>query len=366
MTIERDQDTLVIRRGGVDLYGWTGVEVTTAIDEAVSSFSVTVSGVYANEASADLRDDDEVEVWIGDDRVITGVVDEVDLGGDGASLTASVTGRSKAREAVDCSAPAGVWSGLRLDALARKLLAPYRLDLVDEAVVGAEIVRSHRTADGETVFDALDRLSRDLSFLVTDDAAGRVVLTRGGKGGRVFHPVRRGNEDVLSGSVRRSCAERFSDYLVAGQSFSDLDVNANVQGGARDVGVSRYRQLTIKPERGLSPKGAAARARWEASTRAAKVLSAEYTLRGWRPYDGALWRKNTLVRVWDTHGRLDGVELLVVGVTFRDSAQEGKTTSLRLAPLAAFEPPPKADVTITTGDYDAPPSTDPFDDERDE
>lgn len=349
---EPDADRVTVVRGGLAFPWWTTVTIVESLDNAVSSFELELPGAFAAAAPGSLEPDDDVKIYVGDDLVITGVIDEVAIGGDATGTTVKVSGRSRTREIVDCSAPLGSWSGLTLLALARKLVAEYGLEVVDEAGVGSRVIRQHRTEEGETIFDALDRLGRDHAFLVTDDARGRVVLTTAGAAGAAGDKIVRGTAGFLSGDVSRSCAGRYSHIEVRGQSVSDLDVDVDVMGGAEDVGVGRYRRLIVRPERGMTRADAALRARWEATTRAAKALEASYELRGWRRADGALWRRNEVVEVLDGLGGLVGVELLAVEVRRTLTPEAGRMTSVALKPPKAYQPQP-AKVAVGAYAYEA-------------
>lgn len=358
-----DADKVRLRVNGRDFSGWTSVKIDMSLEDAVSSFAVVVSGVYATSAGF-IREDDDLEVWVGDDLLITGVVDDLELGGDADTASVSITGRSRLRDLVDCSAPLGAWRGMKLLALIKTLVAAYGIDVVDECGVGDTVIRSHRTEEGEALFDALDRLSRDHAFIVTDDSSGRIVLTQAGKGGLVVgDKVVRGTPGYLSGNAKRSCGERFSAIVCKGQSIGDADVEVNAQGAAEDVGVRRFRQLIVRPERGVSSKSAAKRARWEVATRAAKALEYTCSLRGWRDAQGRLWRKNTLVEVLDGFARIYGAALLVVSVSLSLDTEGGRVTALRLVPPEAFTPLPIAKPSVSVGAYayEQPPSTAPDD-----
>ena len=351
-----DTDRVVVVRDGVAFRGWTSFSTTESIENCVSTFELEITGVYVAAATA-LREDQDVQIRLGDDVLIAGVIDEVAIGGDADGLTVKVTGRSNTRDVVDCSSPLGNKSGLTLLGLVRWLVADYPIEVVDEAGVGGKIIRSWCAEEGESIFDAIDRLGRDHAFMVTDDPQGRLVLTRAGAGGTASWGIARG-EGFLSGDVTRSCADRFSVYEIRGQEVSDLDVSVDVLGGAEDVAMRRFRKLIVRPERGLSGGDAALRARWEATTRAAKALEATYKLRGFRQRDGSLWRKNQTVQVVDPLCGIAGAELLVVEVTRSLSAEDGRVTVLKLAPPEAYTPQP-AKVDVKGYAYEEPELTDP-------
>ncbi len=355
---ERDEDRVVIRSSGRDFFGWTSVQVDMGIEMAARTFAVAVAGVYATEAGF-LVEGDEAIISVGEDRVVTGWIEHVEHAGDAQGASVNLAGRSKTCDIVDCSAPLGSWRNQKLSKLVAIFLDPYQLEWVDEAGVGDDLVRAHRTEEGESIHDAFDRLSRDIGFLVTDDVYGRVVFTRAGAGGSASDKIIRGTAGFLSGNVSRSMAERYSSYLVKGQSFTDLEVDVNAQGGAEDTGVTRFRQLIVKPERGVSKAAALKRAKWEATTRAAKALEASYTQEGWRQADGAIWLPNQTIEVVDGFARLFGVDLLAVSLGFSLDNEQGRVTSFNLAPSEGFTPAPGRGVDVSAYAYEEAPTTAP-------
>lgn len=359
---ELDEDLVTLRVRGLEFAGvggkrWGAVTITTSLVDLASSFSLKALGVFATEEDF-IREGDEVEVFVGPDLLITGYVDDVEHDGDAENASVEVSGRSRTCDLFDCSAPLGTWSGLTLLKLLQTLIASYRIDIVDEAGVGGVIVRSHRTEEGEFLFDAIDRLGRDHSFLATDDGAGRLVLTRAGAAGRATDKIMRGVPGFISGGPKRSMAERYSHIVCMGQSASDLEVDTDAQGGAEDVGVTRFRELIIKPERGVSKADAAARAAWEATTRAAKALEGNYVQRGWRQAGGAVWKKNQIAEVFDGFGRLFA-DLLIVGLTFTIDPEAGRLAAFRVGPPEGFKPQPVRTRAVDVTQYEQAESTAP-------
>jgi prophage tail gpP-like protein len=139
--------------------------------------------------------------------------------------------------------------------------------------------------------------------------------------------------------------ERFSDYIVKGQrAGTDNDYGescAAVRGEARDIGVARYRPFMVRAEGQVTDGDAIRRARWEASTRAARSVTVAVTVAGWRQDDGSLWRINTLVPCRLPYLRIEQ-DLLISRLTFSLTLDGGTTSRLELKDPKAFEPePPK-------------------------
>jgi len=356
-----DDDRLELRIGGSAYWGWTAGWIEGGIEDQARSFQVTLVGPFQADEGVLVADDD-VEIWAGSDRLMTGVIDDVDVHGDATSTRVEITGRSRTRELIDCSAEPLPIYGRKLGDVIERQLRPYKLELIDQAGVAGDVVRVQRIKPGEKIFDVLDALGREHAVLMTDDAQGRLVMTRAGA--RTAHdPIVRGRSPFLEGGVRWSVEERYSQVECRGQIATDDEVLADVSARVTDVGIGRFRRLIVLPEKGLDTAGARKRAAWEATTRAAKAMSATYTLRGWRQSNGALWEENTRVRVTDPRARLFDVELLIVHVR-REFGPEGRKTTLTLGPEAGYTPEPSGRIQVDVGGLGAElelESTDPDD-----
>lgn len=209
------------------------------------------------------------------------------------------------------------------------------------AIVTGPAVPGHTVEKGETVFESVSRLAEKRGLLVTDDALGRLVLTRAGTGKATTAIVRGGN--VISGEAKFDASHVFSEYVVRGQRIgTDTDFGegvVNPLGTANDPACVRFRRLALSSQSRSTSADCVKEARWEAAARLGKSCTAEYTVRGWRQDDGTLWRSNLLVQVRDPFCALDG-EMLITGCTYSLTEDGGTVTTLSLALAAAYAPKP--------------------------
>lgn len=356
--------------------GWTSVKFSASIEQAARTLAVTLVGVYQDDTDEQVTAGDLVSAWVGTDQLFAGYAEEFSDASGPDSESLAIACRSKTCDLVDSSAPVKSWSNIRLDKLVAALCDGFPVLVVFDAPdAAAKLVRRFRTEPGDTVFEAIDKLAREHGLLVTDDEAGRLIITRAALGGSTagssstssvvipFTGPGKGTEtvvtstttsagsrtaaavsttrlvrgrNILASSGSWNLANRFSNYEVKGQTVTDLDVDPDAVGNADDPGVSRFRRLVIVPQKGVDRAGALALARWEAVTRAGKSLQVSVTVAGWRQDDGSLWRPNQLVRVTDRRKRLLDATLLIVGVDMSLDAA-GRKTTLTLAPPAGFE-----------------------------
>ncbi len=328
--------------------GWTSATVTRDIEQLAATWSVSLASTYPDQVGlTSLRADDLVDIYIGDDLVITGFVDQAGVEEDAKSSSGVASGRSRTGELADCSPdPDGpvTFRNQKLEVIAEQLADYYDVEVVCDVDTGPRLGRL-RIQTEESVFDSIERASRDRGLLLTDDAWGRLVMTRAGTG-RADDPLVRGPRgNILQGGARAVSSGRFSEYRVKGQraAGSDWDSGADVTaavGGARDVDLQRRRVKVIKPSGAADAARCRELAEWEATTRAGKGLTAAYIVQGWRQSTGRLWATNERVLVTDPRVGFAATELLITAVTFSLDARAGSLTALQLAPVQGFAPPP--------------------------
>ena len=333
---------LTLNVNGQAFAGWTEVNVTCGVDQAVSSFDITLTELWADRDEPwVITPGSECTVYLDGDLVITGYVDTYAPFYDPRGHAARVVGRSKTCDVADCSAdvPSGQFSGYTLASIAKALCATVGVGVSVQADAGPAFP-DVQVQQGEKIFELIERLSRLRALLVCDDARGNLVLTRVGAGRAAGALVQ--GQNILAAGASLGIADRYSDYIVKAQQTPTDDIPGisatEVIGEAHDGGVPRHRPKIIVCEGQADTATAIARARWEAATRAARGVDISIRVQGWRQSNGDLWRPNRLVRVRSPWLGVDQ-DLLIAGVNYR-LGNDGTICELRLAPPAAFTPEP--------------------------
>ncbi len=321
--------------------GWTSATVTRAIENVAGTFQCTLSERSPGEdAPRSVRPGDACEVLLEGERQLRGYVDTVRVSYDARSHTIDIGGRDATGDLVDCSAASqpGEWSDALPLAIAQAIAEPFGVEVSEQSP--GEAFRKFRIQEGETAFEAIERLSRMRGVLPLADGNGGIELgrpTRGRAAASLVHGV-----NILSATGEQSWVDRHSEYTVKGQqrgsNYFGPEVAAHVKATALDPGVTRYRPLTVIAEQGLNEAEAEDRVRFEASVRAARSRQVTVTVQGWRQGagDGApLWAPGLLVPVRDGWLGL-ARDLLIAAVEF-SVGDGGTTTRLTLMPQDAFQ-----------------------------
>jgi prophage tail gpP-like protein len=369
---------------GKEFSGWKEIRVTRGMERAASDFDLGVSERWPISQPAPepwrIRPGAACVLKVNGDTVLTGWVDSYRPKFTATSHDVRVTGRSKTGDFVDSSVvdPAAQFKGMTLEALARKLAEPFKIEVV--AKVTGEPIPEVQLQQGETCFGLIERLSRLQEYLITDDPDGRLILTRAGND-RCSSTLKQGVNVAVAEAVYDD-AHRFSDYMVKaqkpGDKTSDLNpgeggeepravpfipgesavllewrarraaapraggggkgakVLTQITGTVKDPGIHRYRPKVIVAETQASPADAAKRADWEMRRRVAKAHKATVTVVGWRQADRRLWTVNEMVPCevdWLSLER----DMLISEVTYT-MGPEGQNTRMELTLPDAFLP----------------------------
>jgi prophage tail gpP-like protein len=350
--------TLSLVIAGKRFGGWTDVRVSRGIERACGDFDISCTQRWpGSDARFEIEEGSKFELYIGDDKIITGYIDAIGVDRDADAAGCKITGRSKTSDLVDCSPnykTGAEQAGLNLLAIAQNMAKPFDVDVVATSATGGlkalPVAAKHH---GETVWKTIERMARQQKMMVMDDEQGRLVLTRLASmksDDSLIYP----SDGLKKISTKRDSAGRFSEYNVKAQagvkwlgSFGTADGSdpaipsalAHVEGVFYDKGVKRYRPKTITNEGAAKKEGALARAEWECRRNIGKALRISVTKVKWRQSTGALWKPNLLVPVKVPAANIDQ-ELAIAEVHYIKNDSSGEICELELAPPDAFTPEP--------------------------
>ncbi len=326
-----------LKVNGMIYGGWTSMRLERGMEQCSGMFDLAVTELWPEQHSArEISPGDESTVLLAGELVATGYVDEMSISYSGQRHDVAVRGRDKTADLVDCSAlkPAGQWSGRKLEQIAADLCQPFGIRVIAQVDTG-KAFPNFALQQGETVFEAVERMARIRALLVTSDSAGNLVITRASTD-RISTGLVRG-QNILEGSGTLSFRDRFSTYIMKGQSaggdFFSGKAASQVKATASDPTVKRYRPLIVVSESQDVAGSLKDRVQWEATVRAARSNDITYTVQGWTHAQG-LWAPNKLVPVSDPWLRLEA-DLLIKKVTYSLDAS-GTLTELQLTRPDAY------------------------------
>lgn len=333
----------IVRLGvdGVEYGGWKDVAITRSIETLANSFDLRLSEKWFDPAQVrPIAAGDACTVSISGETVISGWLDDDNPELDDGLHEVRAAGRDTTGDLVDCSAVhrPGEWRGRTALQLVSALCAPFGIPVSASVDVG-KTFSVFKLNEGESVFEAIERICNARALLAVADGKGGLLLMRSGANARrIEAPLVEGvNIKRIAGI--NSMVERYSEITVKGQQ-TQLDGMTPEQAAgpsavARDPFVKRYRPLLIVADEESDGLTAAQRARWEASIRAGRARKAEITVRGWRNETGELWVPNTIIPVRAPTVRVD-TEMLIVTVRL-EHGEYGELATLGVCRPEAYD-----------------------------
>lgn len=364
---------ITLRVGDASFERWTRMELMRSLEEISGSFeleyhdSERTRRALPNPANPQpdfqaLKPGLACTVQIDSDTVLVGWIDEVKLTWQGGELGATVTGRDKTCDLVDCAAaPNGPaeYRNLTLTEIARRICQPFGITVRADTDVGARLpVFSIDPA--ETALSALEKAARQRAVLLVSDGVGGLLLTRAGAS-RAPAPLRvPGN--VAEAEATYSWKERFSEYIVKGQSrraggdgsaprltaasppaapaarpaARSERRGAIITGRARDTDVTRYRPTVHLAKTQSGGATAQQQADWMRRVARGKSEALTYKVLDWRAgSEKKLWRLNELAAVDDPYAMIAG-DMLIASITYGYDEQ-GSITAMKLVGPEAYD-----------------------------
>lgn len=308
---------------GVAYTSWKSVSVRGAVKEAARSFSLTVAAEGGAAATAwKFKAGTKLAIYANGDLLLKGYVDRFQPKLSPTSAEITISGRSKAGDAVDSSAlhKTGRFEKKTLLDIAKE---------IDKQGVGftsteaLDKIPSFQLNQGETVFRAIERLARSQGLSLMGKPDGGIEITKAGKerhSGGLFEGV-----NILDGEADHNWSNRHSKYVVRGQRPTGTGAdNLEIEATIKDAGVDRNRPVVIIQEDDTDKDRAKKHAKNRRDRAAGNGLKAGVTVQGFRDEGGTIWTPNRLVWVQSPFLNVEQ-DMLVEGVTYSQDSSGSKT-----------------------------------------
>ena len=332
-----DQNRVTLVCNGLEFSGWLSVRIESSLQSLCRAAQVSATRQAGeNDLTASINVGDAATVRIGDDVVITGWITSKNTEYSATSVNVSVTIKSKTIDLEECSIPVDKphqWgTAVKLNQLVQQLAGLYGVSCVFAQDNG---ICTFQLDMNSTVGDAIVKLLRDKSLLVSDDAEGRLVIAKAGGAGHAASGLQTG-VNVLSSSRQQDAGNVFRTYAVLGQSTnpdSNISGGNSLKGTATNTAVRNRTKVWVESGN-RTQKDLNSRAQNLMFNAIGNADKLSYEVQGWRQSDGSLWRVNQLVRIDDEYFNVHQ-DLLVSRVSM-SIGSGGTTTELDVIAPDAF------------------------------
>jgi len=329
---------ITLAANGKQYSAWESISVTASIAEAARSFSIELAedDLTLIEDPHWIAPGDHVDIFADGILILSGYVNEYKASFSATSHTVTVTGRSKAQDAIDCSIThkTGRFENLTVAQIASELASDIGLSITTDQTL-AKIVK-FQINQGETIFRAIDRLARIHGLAVMGVADGGMKITKASGDSYKTH-LQQGNAPLLAATATVSDVKKFSQIEVKSQLSASKDRfgtrAAHEVSRVLDAAVKRFRPRVVIMESASSSAEAASRADWHARRMAGASTKIECECQGFH-LGTELFEPNKRVYIESAMLKVDN-EMLIESVVYSQDAS-GSKTKLSLVPAKAW------------------------------
>jgi prophage tail gpP-like protein len=332
--VGRKQDGTPNPEAGKEFIGWTQVEVSRAITQACSAFSLSLND--SDQFRVSLEPGQDVLVKYKGQTILTGIIDAVEITYDSTSHDIAISGRSRTKDVIDSWTQPVQFDDQSVLGVCQAIAGEFGIQVKLQADQPPEKIQDFQidAREGKT-FDALQDAVGLAGWYLSDDFDGNLIITR-------LSDIQTTNEiinipgqycNVLGASLRNDESNRYNTYRVIGQNAPTDDSfgldAAQILGEVTDRNIGRNRLKIITGETGLTTVQAQTRAIQERQAAIAESFGIEYVMQGWAGSGGELWLENRLVNVRDDMLGVQRV-MLIDTVNYILDNQGGTTCRLSL------------------------------------
>jgi prophage tail gpP-like protein len=334
---------LSVKAAGQIYTGWNEVSVSRGIQDCASRFTLKgVAGPGGWVTSLPITPYAAVTLMTASQPMLTGYVDGYDIEFGADQHVATISGRSKTAQLVDCTPdiPAGQFLGYDMQAIVTAVCKIFGVTATIQTDLAATPVTDATLERDETAFIFLDRMATLAGVLLCDDGGGALLITNAGGQLASGRLLQGGN--IKSSRLTYNGERRFSTYILKGQagiSAGGGQVQTQQRAVANDPGVPLYRPKVAICESQLDQAQMQIRVNWQRSYAYGQSLKAVVTVPGWLQPDGTLWQINQLVPVTSEFLGVDE-DLLILQTDFKFSLSDGHTTEITVGPVDGAIPSP--------------------------
>ena len=342
--------------------GFTNIQIDKSIPALSGkfTFATTVKESPTGVIQNDLKAQDSVRIFIDDNVVLTGYIDNLSISYSTSDHQIVVQGREKTSDLVDCSIIANPYLQKDFTKLARIVLKDNgynNISIINKVgnlpvlTVDASEKNSSElpnneitTQTSESIAEFLYRYARQIQVLLLTNEDGNIEITKEGSNSMSGDLISSGDQaNILSASIGISTAERFRTLKIVSQgSSSDFTQSVIEQEITKiDNQIRSPRRIILTVPTNSQVSSITDLANWNINIRRAKGTRYNCTVQGFYNTRSKkeLWKINNIVQINDDKFQINGL-FLIEAVTFSKDLN-GSFTDLSIVKRGSFSAEPQ-------------------------
>ena len=337
---------------------FTSIQVKRCYDAVPSDFSFTATTDPTDVTKFPILIGDICQVLVDDTTFITGFIDEITVTHSKSNHNINVKGSSIAVDLVESTMDASyeVVGPISLKSALESIVQKLELNVsvIDKTNVAIDDFETSERLSGDigsSVWSLMVQAALKRNVLLTEDAFGNVIMTRG-QGETLNYTLEKrvngASNNILSSDITKSHSRRFSVYKVLSQpngtdlsqlTFSDdpIENEKQTESGAEstDDMIRRSRKCSIMAEQASSTDQCLTRAIWQSNVSKTQSFSYRCTRQGFKTEDGTLIEPGHIVYVRDEYMSIAS-DLMIASVNLSYSLTGGSIATYECVLPDAF------------------------------
>lgn len=309
---------------------YLSAEVERSIESFCGAFSIETK------QNLKLKINDNVLIYSGNDKIITGKIENIDDRVDKGTYSLSITGRDKTGELIDSYMKPKQYKQRNFRNLIEAVLKDndFNFKIIQDVSL-LKLIDKIDDGGQDKIFDFLDTYAKKAQVLLFTDEDGDLVITREGSDLAVNKIT---SDNIINSTLNTTSIESYRFIDVYG-SIKNNFTNKRVEQKASIVNnlSNTNKRLIVKAQNNSSYKTLNLTANWYKNVKQAKGSKYECSVRG-HSQSGFLWKPNSVVNLIDNKKSINGI-FLIQGVKYRSGA-DGDITDLSIVNLGSFGLPP--------------------------
>ena len=349
-------DKIVLKVNGFAYTGWKTINISQSMNSFCGMFRFQTSEKYPFQPKDwEISLGDTCSILVNNKVLSVGYIEDANISYDGSGHTIEFIGRETTCDLVDCTynGTKKEWVNQTLNfvikAICDHFSIPLKIDYSVTSIANQQIPGGKVTYnEGESAADFISKICKTKSLLPLSYGDGKLTITKSGGRESIFNDPISLSYNINAGSCQLSNRERFYKYIIKGSNTGDdnksiLEIAANKNSNkslpiALDDAIKRTaRTLTIIPDGNVDVDACNRRAIWEKNTRAGNSRKYKYKLIEWTQSDGVLWQLNSKVSVVDKLFGLKQSQMLISGLDFNFSENDGSTVDITLVDPKTYD-----------------------------
>lgn len=318
--------------------GWENPKITRSLDNFSASCSMSLPPKDYSSFPVGIFPGDLIEVYLNEEKVFKGYNRDDSPSFSFGAHSVSISAMETTADIIECSieSPAE-FSNKKADEIIREICVLFGIHFSNskKVNVGAPL-KIFSVEPGSKAFETILKLCKSRYLIPISDGIGNASLF---DASNCDHgdPVIQGL-NILSASGKINDVNRYSKYIILGGG----DPKKKLQAVVTDETVERYRPLVIVDTNATTQEQVQARAAWEAKIRAAKSISFNASVSGWK-YSKGFWEPGLICPFKaPAAGAVEKIDLLLTSVSY-GWGSNGEISELTFMPQDAFAPQPETE-----------------------